>query len=216
MSLSVATRQLDLLEIGRIHRSRLERVLDYVDGKIQLVVGCCEPGYEDKPVAMADWNDTTEYNPKTGNRRVIDRSMPRIAKILGKMGYEVEWEDEWHICEACGKAVRCQPDCYAWKAYYWLSECTILCGNCVKSDPTDYLAWLSGSPSRALTLDIDLAEHGYVKHSGDYESGHHPGQTDNPKRIAAKLREEEGITDFIFSIDDSGQFDITFSVWVKK
>ena len=199
-------------------RSRIEWLLAIAEKMrytIQLVDGCCEPGYDDKPVALGNWNERIQYNPKTSRSRTTDDTMPRLAKLFGQLGYAVEWEDEWIVCDSCGKAVRNSPDSYSWKQYYWYNNCTVICGDCIKADPADYLEWLSGNPKRALTFDIDLSKYGYSRHSGNYKNGWHPGQDDNPLKIAKQLREED-ITDFIFTLDYKGQFDLGFSVWVNS
>jgi hypothetical protein len=73
---------------------------------------------------------------------------------------------------------------------------------------------LEGNPRRANTIDaIDPAEHGYSLFQGEFESGFHRGQDADPTRIAAALR-KRGIERFLFQIDDKGQFDTRFSVWV--
>ena len=48
-----------------------------------------------------------------------------------------------------------------------------------------------------------------------FENGFHPGQNDDPKKIANKL-EENGVSRYLFSVDDKGQFDIHFSVYVHS
>ena len=54
------TKQLDLTEVNRYHPDRLYRLLDIAEKQnldIQTIDGCVEPGYDDKPMALADWND---------------------------------------------------------------------------------------------------------------------------------------------------------------
>jgi hypothetical protein len=214
------TTQLPLPGVGiRPTRSRSQKITDYIDKHnldVQFAGGCCEPDYDDKPVALANWNSKSEYNQETKELKTIDNIMPRLAKVLEKMGYAIEWQDEWHTCDNCGKAVRSSADSYSWKRYFWIAEdCNILCGNCVKSDPTDYLDFLSGNPEYCLTFDIDLSKYGYRKYAGDFENGWYH-RSDNPEIIAKQLRECEGITDFIFVLDEMQQFCIHFSVWVKN
>ncbi len=215
-----STQQLDLMDVERRPtRSKLERILDIAEKQgfdVELIEGCVEPGYDDKPVALADWNDVTRHDPFSHENfpyRTVDNTPPRLAKLFEKLGYAVEWSDEWYTCEGCYKAVRCSPDSYSWKPYFW-GDSGILCGDCVKDDPADYLESLSGNPQQCMQLDIDLAEHGYKLHSGDYEVGWHPGQNADPTTIAERLH-AEGVEDFIFVLDSKGQFDIGFSVWAK-
>jgi hypothetical protein len=214
----MTTTQLPLLGVGiRPTRSRFQKILDYINKHnldVQFADGCCEPGYKDQPVALANWNSKTEYNRETGNFKTLDDTRPRLAEVLEKMGYAIEWGDEWHICDDCGKAVRSQPDSYSWKPYFRTSEGSILCGDCIKKSPEDYLEYLSGNHVHCLTFDIDLSKYGYEPHKQGFENGWYDYE-DNPETIAKRLK-QEGITGFVFVLDETQQFCIRFSVWVKK
>lgn len=78
--------------------------------------GYAEPGYEQprKGVLMADWN-------------VLPR---RFDEVLERLGYSVEWSDEWATCEDCNRAVRTQPDGWDWKPGYQVDESEIVCKEC--------------------------------------------------------------------------------------
>ena len=129
-------------------------------------------------------------------------------------GGQLEWSDEWTSCCYCGKAVRTQPDSYSWTPSFILGDCEILCSDCL--DPDDHLAGLEGNYNKALTINsIDPANHGYVLLEAGFESGFHPGQNANPRTIGKNLI-ALGITRFLFKIDDTGQFDTTFSVWIHQ
>ena len=69
-------------------------------------VGCAEPGYDDKPVLLANWNHVPNV--------VFDR--------LEALGYACEWYDAWATCSECGKAVRTSPNSYSWQKAYWDTE----------------------------------------------------------------------------------------------
>ncbi len=214
------TKQLDLIEVDRYHPDRVTLLLDIAEKQgfdIQTTDGCVEPGYDDKPVVLGDWNDIRTYKP--GGNEVISRNTTpaRLAALFEKLGYSVEWNDEWVTCESCQKAVRCRENSYSWRPYFWCDpvHCEIHCGNCIKDDPTEYLEFLSGNFEQCMQLDIDLTEYGYELHSDDYENGLCLGQLDNPKKISFQLR-MGGITDYIFKLDGKGQFGINFSVWVKR
>jgi hypothetical protein len=189
---------------------RAFRVLEIAgldNGEIELhTEGYAEPGYTDPEsgiIATGNWND-----PPTPER---------VTRIFEKLGIEIEWGDEWAACDECHKLFRTQPDSYMWRRSYWLDEMDgdIRCRECVLEDPTDMLEQLEGKDDRALTFDMDLAAHGYVRQDGEYESGWHPGQDDNPKTIADTLR-AKGIGRFLFKVDGVGQFDVRFSLWVHE
>jgi hypothetical protein len=209
--------QAELFDSARRIRSRVDALLAIAEKMhydIQLVGGCCEPGYDDKPVAIGNWNSRTEYHSCAREFKTLDETMPRLAKLFEKLGYECEWEDEWVVCDECGKAMRTEPDSYSWKPYYWTEGCSYICGDCTKDSPSDYLEHLSGNSNVALAFDIDLEKHGYALHSKDFESGFHEGQDADPKALAKTLV-ANGVTDFIFVLDDVSQFCVSFSVWIK-
>jgi len=210
--------QTHLFENPTYTRNRIQKLLDYAelfDSHIQLVDdGCAEPGHDDKPVALANWNEQTHWN---GEQHIVDNDiMPRIAKLLEKLGYVIEWGDEWFTCEGCYKAIRSQGDSYHWIPSYWYSDgCGVYCHECVKSNPVGYLEELSGNHNRCETLGIPLDKYGYRLYGGNYATGWHPGQDADPSEIAKELR-EQGIADFIFALDENSQFYCTFSVWIKQ
>jgi len=166
-------------------------------------------------IAFGNWNDVSRWNEAEHKFVTIDDVPGRVAKRLEKLGVELEWSDEWLFCDECGKAVRSSPTSYRWKQSYSGIDGSISCCECIADDPSAYLESLEGNSRRCVTLDIDLADHGYVLLEGDFEHGFHYGQDADPKLIAEAL-EGQGISRFIFSLDSTGQFDISFSVWVHQ
>lgn len=129
--------QLELLDIGKMPpRSREGWIISIAERMhhcISLADGCCEPDYDDKPVALGNWNNRTRYDKENNRHVVIDDTMPRIAKLLEKLGYECQWGDEWGICEKCGKALRTQPDSYSWNPHYvvkMIQHGVFICRDC--------------------------------------------------------------------------------------
>jgi hypothetical protein len=102
--------------------------------EIKLAVGCNEPGYDDKPVVIANWNKTNIRGSSGFNYSDFDYTMPRLSKLFEKLGYSVEWIDEWTICDDCGKAIRTSPDSWGWKPnYFILGDCgEIICYDCFR------------------------------------------------------------------------------------
>ena len=83
-----------------------------------------EPGYTQpkKGILFSDWN----YLPRG------------IGDLLSRMGYELEWEDEWTTCSDCGKALRTSADSYSWQpSYFLMYECEMYCKEC--ADIPEYL-----------------------------------------------------------------------------
>lgn len=75
-------------------------------------------------------------NPKRGilfaNWNVFPK---RFDDILEKLGYAVEWNDEWNVCE-CGKAYRTSADSYVWSPSFKEIDGQELCLECAKDEPT--------------------------------------------------------------------------------
>lgn len=178
-----------------------------------------EPGYDDPEsgiIAFGNWNSVQRYDQKS--RKFVEdphnRAWESLAKALERVGVELEWEDEWSTCGACGGAVRTSPDGYDWTPSYIDSDGERTCIECVRENPGDHLDYYVGDPKRAITSGmIDPKDHGFTKIIGDLEAGFHDGQDADPEVISKGLR-KLGVERFLFTIDSNGQFDIEFSVWV--
>jgi hypothetical protein len=224
---NVAKRAHRVLEIAAEMARKLDgpgkwRVQNRIE-EIQLHFdGYAEPGYTDPEcgiVATGNWNKIDDYNKETNKHDLVSDLPGRIFDIFEKMGIEGEWSDEWSECTECNKLVRTSPDSYSWQRSYWFPEDSgeIICRECVKNDPEEYLRAHEGCTTSCITIDeIDPADHDYVKVNEDsYESGWHPGQTDDPKTVAAWLH-NQGVKRFLFRLDSVGQFDSRWSVYVHK
>lgn len=177
--------------------------------------GYAEPGYSGDIIATGNWNDIDTYEAKTQSRRVICNIPRRLEAIFTKLGVECEWSGAWCVCDSCQKLVRTSPNSYGWLPSFVQHPDGIECHECTLKDPESYLESLEGQHDRANVLNIDPSEYGYVKQDEVYESGFHPGQTDDPKKIAKDLR-SKGVDRFLFQIDKTGQFDTTFSVYIHS
>lgn len=165
--------------------------------------GCSEPGYDDKPIILANWNNIPS--------KVYDK--------LESLGYSCEWEDEWIVCDSCYKAFRSQPDSYSWEMYGIIDESQgCVCGDCI--DMPEYLESLENRPHKALTCALmwhykPLEQYGYKLISDEYENGFYPGQNDDPEKILAACLKQNPAGRFVFVIDGQGQFDINFSIYER-
>lgn len=182
---------------------------------VTLCTGYAEPGYTDPEsgvIAFGNWNDVTEYDEKTNQRTVLDDTPKRLCAALEKLGAEIEWSDEWTFCCGCNKAVRSSPNSYDWQRSYCENEGEPVCRECV--NPVAVLEQLENDPTQSLTLDnVDPAAHQYTRIEQDFEHGLHGGQDASPHKIALALR-DQGITRFIFRLDEKSQFYFTFSAWI--
>lgn len=164
-----------------------------------------EPGYSapERGIIFSNWNNI----PKA------------LADRLEAQGYELEWSDEWCIDHDSGgsKAYRTSPDSYGWQSsVQHTDDGTMLTPD---SDIQDWIDWAkcdtASDATRALPayLRTKLERAGWRRCDEIYESGFHPGQTDNPKQIAAKLLKHHSAV--LFLIDDVGQFDMRFHGYVQ-
>ena len=140
-------------------------------------------------------------------------------KMIGRLEdvAELEWADEWEVCGGCGRYVRVSGNSYDWQPYWALDRGEIICGDCVKENPGEYVEGLIGNSSRCVTIDgLDLEGLGFVEYQGGYESGWHPGQDDKPADVAEKLKRERPGLEYVFKLDYNSQFSQGFSVWTRK
>lgn len=195
-----------------MEREKLNKLLEYMDRKgihYDYYTGIAEKGYDDQEMICANWNN---------NERIgvwIEKHFPDI---------ELSWDDEWTNCSNCYKAVRTLPDCYSWTpSYLWASDCEILCLDCATEWPEDIIDHYKNDYYMAIVPDFypTLIEHGFICYSPDeycqrFETGWHPGQTDDPKKVAKDIEENLPDYDYIFKIDSVGQFDTHWSVFLRR
>jgi hypothetical protein len=206
--MDIASRMAEKVE-GYSASNRIEEIQLHFDGY-------AEPGYTDPEcgiIATGNWNDVTVYSQVHG-RQVVSDLPSRISRLFEKLGVEIEWSDEWSECSNCNKLVRTSPNSYGWQQSYKLDDDGLTCHECIEKDPEEHLQSLEGCDTSCNTISsINPSEHGYVKLE-ECETGWHPGQNDNPREIGKALR-AKGITRYLFNLDDVGQFDAKWSVWVK-
>ena len=144
---------------------------------------------------------------------------PRLWDQLEGQGVSFEWHDEWVVDHDADKAYRTSPDSYMWQ------PSTVCDDNGELLTPDDdieaWVDWANGEPSRCLPSVVwdagDLMGAGFAQHNGKYEAGWHPGQDDDPRKVLATIRREHGDdVDVVFLLDSTGQFDATFSAWVRE
>ncbi len=204
-----------IIEAGR-NSAKTNQGRSQIDCITICTEGYSEPGYSDPEsgiVALGNWNDVSRYDGRSFVH--TDNAPGKVARLLEKVGVALEGSDEWEVCPSCGKCVRTKPDSYAWMPSYASTDDGFICHECIEVDPTDYLQSLEGDSRRCVTLSLDLEAHGYKLLGDDYQNGLYGGQADHPELIAGALR-EQGVERFIFHLDSTGQFDLSFSVWVHE
>jgi hypothetical protein len=178
---------------------------------LQFIDGCAEPGYDDEPVVLGNWNQVGGWSGDSPK----DETICRVGELLEKAGYRTEWFDEWGQCGQCGKAIRTQADSYGWQPYYSLDGGEYTCANCIAEDFDDWIHVYIDNPDRAIPSNwpINIEKFANRIDPDDwYENGFHPGQDDNPKDILESLH-KRGFERVVFRLDSTGQFDIRFSAW---
>lgn len=174
----------------------------YPNAHFKFYTGCNEPGYDDKPMILANWNHVPN--------RVFDK--------IESLGYACEWSDEWTSCSECGKGIRTSPNSYEWSPAYQIGDGEILCLDCI--NPFEYYESLENNPEKAVSVEIahryPLDEYGYDLITDDYINGFHPGQNDNPKTILKAAREKSPEDRFLFVITFKAQFDMGFALYRKN
>lgn len=210
-------RAFKILEIALQHTGDDPIVHSQIEEMQIHTAGYAEPGYSGDLIATGNWNNVTAYNRKTHKFKVVNKAPERISKLLEKLGVELAWSDEWTTCDTCQKLVRITGDSYSWtRAYVEDEGHGAMCRECVAEDPEPHLEAIENDHSRAWTLEnINPEDHGYILIKQEFEKGLYGGQSDDPAKIAASLR-DMGITRFVFLIDAVGQFDMRFKVLVHK
>ena len=173
-----------------------ERGMDY-----EVATGYGEPGYDtDKPVLLANWNELTRAECDAVERY-----------------FDIAWQDEWTVLyEEDGKAYRIQPDCYGWQpsiviwgCEYMSQEWIVDSGNLLEYIQSE----LTDNPLSALNFRYDVSDE-LDKFSrvveSDYESGFHPWQNDNPKKILELFPDRRH--NMFFVVNAVGQFDCRFEL----
>jgi hypothetical protein len=165
-----------------------------------------EPGYTnpERGILFANWNDVPGY----------------IQEGLERRGFDLEWSDEWIIATSSWpcKAYRASPDCYSWTPYYVLTDDgEVVGGDEIEEDPDWYVnEYLLNDPTHCNVFKIDFAKLGFKRVSeDDFESGWHPGQTDDPNAVFNRLREELPDHDLVFDLTEQSQFYTKWNIWSR-
>lgn len=144
---------------------------------------------------------------------------PQLWAQLESQGVQFEWYDEWTVDHENDKAYRTQPDSYLWQpSIAWTEGGEILTPD---DDIDTWVAWAVNTASRCIPSNVwsagDLEAVGFEKHNGQYESGFHPGQNDDPSEILSAMQDRYGLdTDIVFLLDSTGQFDMAFSAYYRQ
>ena len=105
----------------------------------------------------------------------------------------------------------------------WASDFEIICHEHYEEYAEDIIEYYKNETDKAVNRDFFpiMEKEGFVCYSPDeycqrFETGWHPGQNDDPKKIAKDIEEQLPGYDYIFKIDSVGQFDVDWSVYLRK
>jgi len=209
-------------------KANINTIMNYMESKNmypEFYPGIAEFGYNDYPALAGDW-----WIRKEGN--LTCRLLNWIDENKEELNLDALWHDEYMPCSECGKAVRTTADSYGWEpSYVWTCDCEIACHECIEADNKlddkilieDVIDYYSNRTDKAVYSwfyeYIETA--GFVCYSPDeycqrFETGFHPGQNDDPKDVAKDIEAELPDYDYIFKIDSVGQFDVYWSVFLRK
>ncbi len=178
-----------------------------------------EPGYS----TCHRWYTLGNYNPPSGWSSVPGKnkmesrtsdSFTRAIDALERVS-ECYWDDEWITCSECNGLMRTSSNGYDWTQYFHhFDGCADICFDCL--DHAEYLEDIQDNPRTCVLpgLDLDPCDHGFEPYNGQYETGWHPGQNDNPDEIAKHVM-SLGYAHYVFALDDVGQFDAHYRIYVK-
>lgn len=170
--------------------------------EIRFAPDYAEPGYgpAGKGILLANWNKVE-----------VDRTMVRLGDIIERLGYQTEWSDEWVECDDCGKTFRTIPNCYFWEQSGIDGE-ECLCRECI--DWETLCRAREDNPGSCVPSSVNPAEFGYVLAKTDFETGFHPGQTDNPVEVYKTVKTESNHV--LLRIKEVSQFYSVWEVWTRE
>lgn len=200
---------------------------DNGNGALEFANEYGEPGYSQprRGVLLTDWNRGAD----TIARRLELRGMPQeqaerralrvwraLESRLERLGYSLEWSDEWIVdWHHGGKAYRTQPDSWDWEPRVRVIDGDFLTP---EDDPEDWIDDSMNDEGRPLPSWFDASElelRGFkVWEQEDKQVGFHPGQDETPDKFCPALR-EEGF-DYVLQITSRGQFDCRYRIWTRR
>lgn len=209
-----------------LNSTKSQAVRNRIENIVLTSGGYVEPGYtnpESGVVALGNWNEPRDVPGGMSLDEAVDYVkenprrpgvLSRIARALEKIGVALEWSDEWVECDRCFSVFRTQPDSYSWQMSGVINDGEAVCRECI--DPEEHFEALEGSTTNCNVVpSLKPGEHGYLLIEDEFEHGFHRGQAASPKLIGEALT-KAGVERFVFNIDDKGQFDMRFSVWLHE
>jgi uncharacterized Zn-finger protein len=180
-----------------------------------------EPGYGTVNTTMVVLGNYWCNCNKIANLHEHANHHPRIWAQMKTQGIEFEWHDEWVVDYAYNKAYRCEADSYQWQPSYIMTDDGKLMT--AANDIDTWTEWAANDAERAIPSRIinkqQLVDAGWMVIHDRIENGWHQGMDDDPKAyldMEQDNMEKAGVKfDYLFTLDETSQFYITFSMWAK-
>lgn len=182
--------------------------------------------------ANGDAIDAGKFQEDDGGEEAIvanwnNKYLDRIAKFLNARYPDVRqaWEDTATRCD-CGKLIETTATHWGWQPnfVYSAKDACYLCRDCALEAADDLIEAAKNNERIAFYSWFlpALAERGWVCLEDDanacarFETGFHPGQCDKPVEVKKRVQEALPDHDIVFVINDVGQFDMRWSVHIKR
>lgn len=154
-----------------------------------------------------------------------------LQEFVKSLDTSTDWSDEVAYCNACGGIIHTTPRCYGDQLDFICTDNACLCRKCIEDNSDEYIEFLIDNDRHCAKVWAEkLIEDADFRCLGDvneraycqiFENGFHPGQTDTPQGIIKAVSEEFGFPvrdkyDTVWFLNDVGQFDIHFSLWLRE
>lgn len=169
--------------------------------------------------------DLQEYD---GGETVIIANWNKLPdKLTSFIEHKIDcicgFEDSYHMCE-CGKIIITEPGYYGGQGDYFLTEYDLLCRQCAIDSIDEIIERVKNDSNKTVkTWMIEaIKEQGFTcleKENEEcpiYETGYHPGQNDDPHKIAKWIEKNLPKHDYIFALTDVGQFDVHWTAFIRR
>jgi hypothetical protein len=185
----------------------LNKITNYFERK-GIYYDIHQPGWDnEKQVIVANWNDV----PDKLTRMIEDQ-------------FEIDWDDESTSCIGCYQHIHLAPGYYGdLGRHAFIDGEGYICKDCFMEDDDNLEEFISYSDDKATEraclpwMKPMIERAGFILFNDDeYESGFHPGQTDDPSKVKKWIYELHGSVPVVFMITGAGQFDINFNAYYKK
>ena len=157
-------------------------------------------------------------NPPPEDRRYpMGKEMYGVPEGLIELDSVCEcgFDDEYTACSSCSKAIGTNPEYFGWQMWgYYTDEGDVFCGDCTQDDPEQYFEDMKNKPRLVNEFVCHPENEGWTDLELSYENGLHSGQNDDPSLLLGLRERLLPFADFVFT-GDAGQFDVSFTVWVK-